>query len=84
MAAERFFYYAPADYTACSEHMASSLGEWFPDTAEECKGVMWNYEGWDIDTLVEALMESGELDSSNFKKLGTRMGDPGDHCMSMH
>ncbi|MCY0955829.1 hypothetical protein [Streptomyces sp. H27-H5] len=82
--AERFFYYEPADYTACEEHMANALGEWFPEIGEECKGSMWNYEGWDIDELLSALKVSGELLPSQFRKLGTRMGDPDKHCNSLH
>ncbi|MFI5865825.1 hypothetical protein [Streptomyces sp. NPDC051546] len=81
---ERFFYYEPADFTACSEDMANALGGWFPETAEAYKGSMWNYHGWNIDELVTALKESGELLPSQFKKLGTRMGDPGKSCDSLH
>lgn len=57
----RFFYYEPADLSACEEHMASALGGWFPETSEGCKGALWNYEGWDLDILVSVLEASGEL-----------------------
>lgn len=84
MAAETYYYYGPADVTLCREHMASQLGEWFPETAEEHKGAMWNYEGWDLDELVTALKASGELSSRDFKALGTRMGPVEDYCQSLH
>lgn len=79
-----YFYYEPADYMACEEHMADSLGTWFPETAEKYKGPMWNYVGWDLDTLVSALMETGELLPSQFKRKGALFGPDGMHCMSLH
>lgn len=81
---ERYFYYEPADVTLCEEHMAIALGEWFPETAEGCKGALWNYEGWDLEQLVSALTESGELLPTQFKRIGTRMGPVAHHCESSH
>lgn len=64
--------------------MAISLGEWFPETAEECKGPMWNYHGWDLDELVNSLKESGELLDTQFHSLGTRMGPVENYCQVLH
>ncbi len=82
--AERFFYYEPADYQACEEHMANALGEWFPETGETCKGSMWNYHGWDIEELIQALTASDELLDRHLTRLGTRMGPVEHHCMALH
>ncbi|MDT0442305.1 hypothetical protein [Streptomyces johnsoniae] len=81
----RYFYYEPADYTACEQHMATQLGEWFPETAENCKGPMWNYHGWDLDELVAALMETGEMLSTHFCELAA-LGPDADNerCQSLH
>ncbi|WP_369272363.1 hypothetical protein AB5J55_22320 [Streptomyces sp. R11] len=81
---ERFFYYEPADLFLCEEHMAESLGAMFPETGEECKGALWNYEGWDLETLVSALKESGELLPTQFKRKGVRMGPVEQNCMGLH
>lgn len=80
----RYFYYEPADYQACEEHMAEQLGAWFPETAEECKGSMWNYEGWNLEDLVSALKESGELLPRHLKRLGALKGPDGTHCNALH
>ncbi|MFI2607743.1 hypothetical protein [Kitasatospora sp. NPDC018619] len=78
-AGERFFYYEPADYTACAEHMARDLERWFPETAETCQGWDYNYTGPDIDRLIPALTESGELLPGHI----TRLGFAG-ACESLH
>ncbi|MGQ5602928.1 hypothetical protein [Streptomyces sp. EKS3.2] len=64
--------------------MAESLGAMFPETGEDCKGALWNYEGWDLETLVAALKSSGELLSTQFKRLGVRMGPVEQNCMGLH
>ncbi|MFD7257196.1 hypothetical protein [Streptomyces sp. NPDC059874] len=82
--AERYFYYEPADYFACEEHMAESLGAMFPETAEDCKGSLWNYHGWDLDELVTALKASGEILPGHFTRKGVRMGPVERICMALH
>jgi hypothetical protein len=81
---ERYFYYEPADYMACEEHMAEALGNWFPEVSEDLKGALWNYEGWDIESLITALTECVELTKHSFCRLGTRMGPVKSHCQSLH
>ncbi|WP_416972514.1 hypothetical protein [Streptomyces sp. 4F14] len=81
---QKYFYYSPADVTLCEEHMAKALGEWFPETAEECKGSHWDYEGWDLEELVSALEKSGELLPGHFYRLGVRMGSAAHNCESLH
>jgi hypothetical protein len=79
---ERFFYYEPADYVACEEHMGGQLAAWFPETSDKVGPSLWGT--WDVDSLVPALLESGELLETQFTRLGVRMGPVERNCMSLH
>jgi hypothetical protein len=81
---ERYFSYEPADLFLCEEHMAESLGAMFPETGEDCKGALWHYEGWDLDTLISALKKSGEVLPNHFRRCGVRMGPVEQNCMGLH
>ncbi|MEV6419078.1 hypothetical protein [Streptomyces sp. NPDC051662] len=81
---EHYFYYGPAYYVACEEHMARALGSGFPATAKKVEPTLHDPEMWDLEKLVSALTASGELPPNHFKRLGERTGSVEDHCMSMH
>ncbi|WJV49892.1 hypothetical protein [Streptomyces flavofungini] len=84
--AECYFYYEPADYTACAEHMAKALEGWFPETAESVQPWDYHYRGHDIDALVEAIRNAHPDDflPHHFKPLGARMGPVENICASLH
>lgn len=81
---ERFFWYEPADYQACEEHMARQLMHWFPETADKLGPCLYDPDRCDLDALVDALLESGELLSTQFARLGVRMGPVEHNCHSLH
>ncbi|MEU5957536.1 hypothetical protein [Streptomyces sp. NPDC047525] len=78
----RFFYYEPADYQACEEHMAEALVAWFPQVEDMTTPALWGT--WDIDAVVAALLKSGDLLETQFLRLGVRMGPVERNCSSLH
>lgn len=78
----RFFWYEPADLVACEDHMTDALVGWFPETADKVGCALWGV--YEIDELIPALLESGEVLDTQLKRLGVRMGPVGHNCMSLH
>ncbi|MEU4920244.1 hypothetical protein AB0G29_12895 [Streptomyces parvus] len=79
---ERYFYYEPADYMACPGHMGDALAGWFPETAERVGPSLWG--DYDVDSLLPALLESGEVLKTQFRRIGTRFGPVENYCASLH